>query len=104
MKIKLNVQKVSEGGGGTSDYNNLNNKPSINEETLSGNKTSLQLGLQDTLVSGQNIKTINNQSILGSGNITIQDGGSEVYPTVSGSILEFSQGSNVRVENEEVIF
>ena len=32
---------------------------------------------QDTLVSGTNIKTINNQSILGSGNIDIQ-GGSDV--------------------------
>ena len=31
---------------------------------------------QDHLVSGTNIKTINNQSILGSGNITIEGGGS----------------------------
>ena len=31
---------------------------------------------QDTLVSGTNIKTINNESILGSGNITIEGGGS----------------------------
>ena len=31
-------------------------------------------GKQDTLVSGTNIKTINNESILGSGNITIQGG------------------------------
>jgi len=31
---------------------------------------------QETLVSGTNIKTINNQSILGSGNITIEGGGS----------------------------
>jgi lysophospholipase L1-like esterase len=30
---------------------------------------------QDTLVSGMNIKTINNQSLLGGGNITIQGGG-----------------------------
>lgn len=30
---------------------------------------------QDTLVSGTNIKTINNQSLLGSGNITISGGG-----------------------------
>ena len=30
---------------------------------------------QDTLVSGTNIKTINNQSLLGSGNITIEGGG-----------------------------
>lgn len=33
---------------------------------------------QDTLVSGTNIKTINNQSLLGSGNINIQGGGSNV--------------------------
>ena len=32
---------------------------------------------QDTLVSGVNIKTINNLSLLGSGNITIQGGGGE---------------------------
>ena len=32
-------------------------------------------GRQETLVSGTNIKTINNESILGSGNITIQGGG-----------------------------
>ena len=32
-------------------------------------------GKQDTLVSGTNIKTINGESILGSGNITIQGGG-----------------------------
>lgn len=32
-------------------------------------------GKQETLVSGTNIKTINNQSILGSGNIDIQGGG-----------------------------
>lgn len=31
-------------------------------------------GKQDTLVSGTNIKTINNQSLLGSGNIEIQSG------------------------------
>lgn len=65
---------------------------------------SILTNKQDKLVSGTNIKTINNQSILGSGNITIQGGGSEVSPIVSGSILEFPQESSVRVENEEVIF
>ena len=35
-------------------------------------------GKQDTLVSGENIKTINNTSILGSGNIDIQGGGGDV--------------------------
>ncbi len=35
-------------------------------------------GKQDTLVSGTNIKTINNESILGSGNITISGGSAQV--------------------------
>lgn len=33
------------GGGGTDDYNDLNNKPQINGNTLSGNKTTAQLGI-----------------------------------------------------------
>jgi hypothetical protein len=41
-------------------------------ETVSGQVANKQ----DTLVSGTNIKTINNESILGSGNIDIQGGGS----------------------------
>lgn len=43
-------------------------------------------GKQDTLVSGTNIKTINGQSLLGSGDITISGGsggtGSSAYPLV----------------------
>lgn len=38
---------------------------------------------QDTLVSGTNIKTINNQSILGSGNIDIQSGVSMTYDSTT---------------------
>ena len=44
---------------------------------LSGVTSAIQTQIgnkQDTLVSGTNIKTINNQSILGSGNIEIQSG------------------------------
>ena len=33
------------GGGGTTDYSALSNKPSINNVTLSGNKTAAELGL-----------------------------------------------------------
>ena len=51
---------------------------------------------QDTLVSGTNIKTINGQSILGSGNITIE-GTSEskpaTYDTIGG-ILATDSGDN----------
>ena len=50
------------------------------QELLGNYVTSSQLetslsGKQDTLVSGTNIKTINGQSILGSGDIQIQGGG-----------------------------
>lgn len=38
----------------------------------------LGIAKQDALVSGTNIKTINNQSILGSGNISIEGGGSTI--------------------------
>lgn len=38
--------KSGGGGGGSSDYNDLSNKPSINGNTLRGNKTAEQLGLR----------------------------------------------------------
>lgn len=97
-------KKAAGGGGGTSNYNDLTNKPSINGVTLSGDKSTSDLGIviptvptnvsaftndagyindvsgkQDTLVSGTNIKTINNESILGSGNINISGGGENNY-------------------------
>lgn len=70
-------------GSGTTDYTELINKPSINGTTLEGNvnlATPEDLDYkQDTLISGENIKTINSESILGFGNITIQ-GGEAVNP------------------------
>lgn len=54
---------------------------------VDSNGTTLETKLgqkQDTLVSGTNIKTVNNQSIVGSGNITI-DSGSDI-DTVSVSV------------------
>lgn len=36
---------VSGGGGGTTDYNALNNKPSINGVSLTGNKSTADLGI-----------------------------------------------------------
>lgn len=50
--------------------------PDITNVTLNGvNYTVKDENAQETLVSGTNIKTINNQSLLGSGNIDIQGGG-----------------------------
>lgn len=56
------------------DY--IKNKPAIPDTNNFATKTELN-AKQDTLVSGTNIKTINNQSILGEGNIEIQGGGGE---------------------------
>ena len=44
----------SGGGGGTSDYPALSNKPQINGVTLIGNKTSENLGLQSTITWATN--------------------------------------------------
>ena len=43
-----NVMKISSsgGGGGSTNYNDLSNKPSINNVTLQGNKTLNDLGIQ----------------------------------------------------------
>lgn len=48
------------GGGGTSNYNALTNKPTLNNVTLQGTMTSTTLGLQDVLTEGDNITIDNN--------------------------------------------
>lgn len=48
---------------------------------------------QDTLVSGTNIKTINNESILGSGNIDIQGGGAVSSAITSGDTNAVAGGA-----------
>ena len=47
---------------------------SINAQSFSTRITGLGTGKQDKLVSGENIKTINGESVLGSGNISISSG------------------------------
>ena len=49
-----------------------------NINTVQGEINELEESKQDKLVSGTNIKTINNESILGEGNITI-DGSTEIF-------------------------
>ena len=64
---------------------------SANTETISGNVETLSgtvANKQDTLVSGTNIKTINNQSLLGEGNITIEGGGSVTVDTEMSDVSE----------------
>ena len=104
----------------TQDYNNLTNKPTINNVALSGNSSSSDLGLQDILISGTNIKTINNQSILGSGNIDIQggtdlpdqtgqsgkflttDGTNLSWGTPQGGGSSYTAGGGLYIDNNEI--
>ena len=55
-------------------------------ESLSATVDDLVTDKQDTLVSGENIKTINNVSLLGSGNIDIQSGGGGLTEIVTDDI------------------
>lgn len=45
------AKKLAGGGGGTSDYSDLTNKPSINGVTLSGDKTGADLGIPSVYFS-----------------------------------------------------
>jgi hypothetical protein len=69
------VTKIRRNGIGDYVYKAITSSTTPLKDQVVANTTSLG-GKQDTLVSGTNIKTINNTSILGSGNIDIQGGGS----------------------------
>ena len=45
------------GGGGTSDYADLTNKPQINGHTLTGNQTASQLGIAETVQADWNAES-----------------------------------------------
>lgn len=55
----LEVQEVMEGAGGTTDYEKLNNKPSINDVELSGDKSLGDLGISP-LSDSEIMEIINN--------------------------------------------
>ena len=76
------IEKLLEeggGGGGTPDAvkytaQSLTSSQQQQARTNIGSASASELSQkQDTLVSGTNIKTLNSQSLLGSGNITIDD-------------------------------
>jgi hypothetical protein len=73
------------GGGGTSDYNDLSNKPQINGVTLSGNKTAAQLGL----AAASDIPAVPVQSVNGKTGAVVlnaSDVGAGTYSKPSGGI------------------
>lgn len=78
------------GPAGTTDYNELINKPDLSQyATL----TDLD-DKQDTLISGTNIKTINDISLLGSGNIDIQGGGENNDEVTANALYNINEDLN----------
>jgi uncharacterized delta-60 repeat protein len=77
----LSVTVGTASGNGTLSYNNTSGVFTFTPADLSTK--------QDTLVSGTDIKTINNESILGAGNITVQ--------------TELFSGTNIKTINNESI-
>lgn len=84
------------GTGGTSDYDDLNDKPQINSVTLEGNKTAAQLGLQKSIkvdVSGTvtAIADANNDTEFVAGaNVTITGDTSDGTITISATDTTYS--------------
>lgn len=69
---------------------------SINAQSFSTRITGLGTGKQDKLVSGENIKTINGESVLGSGNISISSGsGTITGVSVNGTSVATSGVANI---------
>jgi hypothetical protein len=104
--ITLNVptaSAVNRGALSSADWSTFNSKQSLlvsgtNIKTV--NSTSLlgsgNLAVQEILVSGTNIKTVNGNSLLGSGNLVISGGGTP--SGVAGSV-QFSDGTNFASDN-----
>lgn len=68
--LRHNIFDFSNLPSGASDYTALENKPQINGYTLSGNKSSDDLGLQKKLTAGQNITIENDGTISARGGAT----------------------------------
>ena len=60
--------------------------------------------LQDRLVSGTNIKTINNQSLLGSGNINIASSGQALWEDITSSAITYSSDITLSSEGQNKVY
>lgn len=86
-RVEAYLNKIVEngggGGGGTTNYNALENKPQINGTTLSGNKSSADLGLQDTISFEGTYDSSNNKAATMA---DIKDGKLTGYAKTSGNV------------------
>ena len=95
-----------------SALNDLNERIGDVETTVSENEVvtaaalnDLNSNKQNKLVSGTNIKTINNQSLLGEGNITISGGGDEsCYKKVVLTRAEYTALANNDALDEDTLY
>lgn len=80
---------------GKIDADDVDDTTSTNKFVTASDITTWN-GKQDALVSGTNIKTINSQSLLGSGDIVISGGGSTPYKkTLTNASQNYSVSNNV---------
>ena len=105
LNSKVNANELSTVATSGS-YNDLTNKPTIPSKTsdLTNDSGFIDNSYhdntkQDTLVSGTNIKTINNTSLLGSGNITIEGGGGSATDVqINGTSITSNDVANIVTE------
>ena len=92
--IKMNGSTVSSSGEA-----NLGTVLTSHQNIKTINNTSMvgtgNVEVQPTLVSGTNIKTINNTSLLGSGNINISTGGTATDVQVNGTSITSNNVANL---------
>lgn len=103
--IRINNSSIISGGvanlGVTPDYDSSTN-PLATMGAVSQGMNAI-MGVinrkQDTLVSGTNIKTINNESLLGSGNINISGGGGTATDVqINGTSITSNNVANIVTE------
>lgn len=91
----FDVMDGSGGGGGTSDYSDLSNKPSIEGVTLAGNKTAADLGLAKASdIPAVPVQSVNNKT--GAVVLNASDVGAGTYSKPSGGIPKSDLASAVQ--------
>jgi hypothetical protein len=83
--LEVAVSATTPSGDGLKLWVDTTTSPTANTYTTS-QVDGLLSHKQDLLTSGVTIKTINNESLLGSGNINIQGGGGDYLPLSGGTI------------------
>lgn len=95
------------GGGGTTNYEALSNKPQINGTTLSGNKTSADLGLQDRLTfdatpTEESTNPVTSGGVYGALETKADASELETTKTATGSIVTVEDAAPINAEDVTV--